>query len=171
MALAFPSRQEEVTEDWKQHGAIGLDVNELHGIQIGEGKQEGADRRIGWRDCEMSYGEAPEAEETDEGHPGDDEHIGRERIDTSKAQRRVGDAEQKKCIRISEHATLRKEEERIGPIRLGRKHMAPMLDQREPQIAVLLIAECAVEGGKQPTAKYQRETYREQCCRNPTVRT
>src|ERR1700730_13912503 len=49
--------------------------------------------------------------------------------------------------------------------------MTPMLDQRQRKVAVLLIAECAVEGGKQPAAKHQCKTRREQCRRNPTVRT
>src|SRR5260221_11332425 len=49
--------------------------------------------------------------------------------------------------------------------------MTPMLDQRERKITVFLIAKCAVEGGKQPAAKHQRKTRREQCRRNPTVRT
>ena len=47
----------------------------------------------------------------------------------------------------------------------------PVLDQRECKVAVFVIAECTLEAGKQPTAKYQRETHREQCRRNPMAKT
>ncbi len=58
----------------QQHGAVGLDVNEFHGVHIGKGEQKCPDRRTSWRDFEMPDGEAPKAEEADGGGPRHHKH-------------------------------------------------------------------------------------------------
>src|SRR6266853_5072160 len=42
-----------------------------------------------------------------------------------------------------------------------------MLDQRERKVTVLVITKCRVEARKQPPAKHQPKTRREQCRRDP----
>src|SRR5215467_3217699 len=118
----------------------------------------------------MPYGKAPEAEEPYGGGPRHNEHKCCERIDADNTQRRIEDAEEKKRVRIAEYPVLRKKEDRIGPVHRAGKDMAPMFDQGERKIAVLLIAECAVEAGEQPTAKHQRKTGCEQGHRDPAIR-
>ena len=70
--------------------------------------------------------------------------------------------EQKIRVGITQRSALRIEEDRIGPIGGAGKNMAPVLDQREGDVAILAIAEGAVEAGKQPPAKDEGEARRKQ---------
>ncbi len=79
----------------------------------------------------------------------------------------MDDAKQKKRVGVAECAMLRKEKDRIGPMHRARKDVTPMLDQCERKVAVLVITKCRVEARKQPPAKHQRKTRREQCRRDP----
>ena len=145
MALGAPARHDEIAQAGQQHGGIDLDVDELHGIHIGKREQEGADRRKGGRDAEVPHREAAEAEEPDRRKPRHHDHVGREGIDAEEAQRRMSEAEQQEAVRIAERAAGRIEDQQVGPMHRAREHVTPMLDQGEREVAVLLVAEGAVE--------------------------
>src|SRR5258708_36634999 len=75
--------------------------------------------------------------------------------------------EQKKRVGVAECAALRKKEDWIGPMHRARKDVTPVLDQRECKVTVLVITKCRVEARKQPPAKHQPKTRREQRRRDP----
>jgi hypothetical protein len=170
-ALAAPARQHEVAQAGQQHGAIGLDMDQLDGVDIGETEHEGADRGGAGRQAEMALGEAVEAEKADRREGRQGQHIGREAVGADDPQRRRDRTQQKKRVGIAERAALRIEEDRIGPMGGTGQHMVPMLDQRDRDIAVLEVPDGAVEAGEQPAAKHQHEAGREQRGGEPAIET
>ncbi len=137
-------------------------MDELDRVEIAEREQERADGGEGRRHAEMADGEPAKAEEADRRYRGHHHHEGGERIEAEAAKRGMRGAEQEERVRVAERAAFGKEDDGVGPMDSAGEHMAPVLDDGEGEIAVLVVAERPVEAGEQPAAKQQRKAEREQ---------
>jgi hypothetical protein len=104
--------------------------------------------RKGRRHAEVAHGEPAKAEEARRREAGHHHHERVEGIEPEPAQARIDRTEQKERVGVAERAARRKEDHGVGPADLAGEHVAPMLEDGEGEIAVLLIAEGAVETGE-----------------------
>ncbi len=166
---SLPGGQREIAQHRQQHRAIDLDVDELDCVEIAEREQERADGGEGRRHAEMADGKPAKAEKADRRHRGHHRHEGGERIEAEAAQRRIGRADEEERVGVAERAARGEEDDGVGPMHRASEYVAPVLDDREGEIAVLLVAEGTVEAGEQPAAKHQGKAKGEQREREQAV--
>ena len=162
LPVVLPGGEDEVAQERQQHRAIGLRVNHLHRVHVGEGEQKGADRGPRHREAEMAPRETDESEEADDGEHRHHDHERREHVEAERPQRREHDPIEKHRVGESERPAFGIEEVRVRPVRRAQEHAVPVLDDGDNDLAVGIVAENAVEAGEQPAPEKPRKAYREQ---------